>query len=107
MYSSGDFLFWLTYSISTLTYLCVTLQFVGLESIMTSLTDVYPAQIRKGYRRELYLMLMCALCYAFGLLFVSQVSCKDYICIRNAFISVYIRLCKSFFMVSSSITHNL
>uniref|UniRef100_A0A3Q4HZG2 Transporter n=1 Tax=Neolamprologus brichardi TaxID=32507 RepID=A0A3Q4HZG2_NEOBR len=47
-------------------------QFAGLESIMTSLTDVYPAQIRKGYRRELYLMLICALCYMFGLLLVSE-----------------------------------
>ncbi|XP_028431208.1 sodium- and chloride-dependent GABA transporter 2 isoform X1 [Perca flavescens] len=47
-------------------------QFVGMESIMTSLSDIYPSQIRKGYRRELLLMLICAFCYVFGLLFVSQ-----------------------------------
>ncbi|XP_028301979.1 sodium- and chloride-dependent GABA transporter 2-like [Gouania willdenowi] len=47
-------------------------QFAGLESIMTSLTDIYPTQIRRGYRRELCLMLICALSYLFGLLFVSQ-----------------------------------
>ncbi|XP_045931242.1 solute carrier family 6 member 11a isoform X2 [Micropterus dolomieu] len=47
-------------------------QFVGLESIMTSLTDVYPSQIRKGYRRELFLMLICAICFMFGLLLVSE-----------------------------------
>uniref|UniRef100_A0A669DSQ8 Transporter n=2 Tax=Oreochromis niloticus TaxID=8128 RepID=A0A669DSQ8_ORENI len=47
-------------------------QFAGLESIMTSLTDVYPAHIRKGYRRELCLMLICAICYMFGLLLVSE-----------------------------------
>uniref|UniRef100_A0AAQ5XVX2 Solute carrier family 6 member 11a n=1 Tax=Amphiprion ocellaris TaxID=80972 RepID=A0AAQ5XVX2_AMPOC len=47
-------------------------QFAGLESIMTSFTDVFPSHIRKGYRRELCLMLMCALCYMFGLLLVSE-----------------------------------
>ncbi|XP_030584510.1 solute carrier family 6 member 11a [Archocentrus centrarchus] len=47
-------------------------QFIGLESIMTSLTDVFPAHIRRGYYRELYLMLICALCYMLGLLLVSE-----------------------------------
>ncbi|GAA6221888.1 sodium- and chloride-dependent GABA transporter 2-like [Lates japonicus] len=47
-------------------------QFAGLESIMTSLTDIYPSRIRKGYRRELLLMLVCAVSYVFGLLMVSE-----------------------------------
>ncbi|TNN84352.1 Sodium- and chloride-dependent GABA transporter 2 [Liparis tanakae] len=47
-------------------------QFIGLESIMTSLSDVYPSQIRKGFRRELLLMLICASGFGFGLLLVSQ-----------------------------------
>ncbi|XP_047437782.1 solute carrier family 6 member 11a isoform X1 [Mugil cephalus] len=47
-------------------------QFAGLESIMTSLTDIYPSHIRKGYRREFYLMLICILCYLFGLFLVSE-----------------------------------
>eukprot|EP00064_Thunnus_orientalis_P007498 superscaffoldBa00000839_g7519 len=47
-------------------------QFAGLESIMTSLADIYPSQIRKGYRRELLLMLICSLCYLFGLFLVSE-----------------------------------
>ncbi|XP_034528832.1 sodium- and chloride-dependent GABA transporter 2-like [Notolabrus celidotus] len=47
-------------------------QFAGLESIMTSLTDVYPAQIRQGYRREVLLFLICAMCYLIGLLLVSE-----------------------------------
>ncbi|XP_028261202.1 sodium- and chloride-dependent GABA transporter 2-like [Parambassis ranga] len=46
-------------------------QFVGLESIMTSITDVYPSQIRKGYRRELLLLLLCTVCYILGLFLVS------------------------------------
>ncbi|XP_022044920.1 sodium- and chloride-dependent GABA transporter 2-like isoform X1 [Acanthochromis polyacanthus] len=47
-------------------------QFAGLESIMTSFADVFPSHIRKGYRRELCLLLLCALCYMFGLLLVSE-----------------------------------
>ncbi|CAN9511792.1 unnamed protein product [Ophioblennius macclurei] len=47
-------------------------QFAGLESIMTSLADVYPSQIRKGYRRELCLFVICAVCYVFGLLLVTE-----------------------------------
>ncbi|XP_020497986.1 solute carrier family 6 member 11a isoform X1 [Labrus bergylta] len=47
-------------------------QFVGLESIMTSLADVFPSQIRQGYRRELLLMLVCVCCYTLGLVLVSE-----------------------------------
>ncbi|XP_030584968.1 sodium- and chloride-dependent GABA transporter 2-like [Archocentrus centrarchus] len=47
-------------------------QFVGLESIMTSLTDVFPSHLRKRYRRELYLLLICALSCMLGLVLVSQ-----------------------------------
>lgn len=64
-----------------LTCLSFPLQFVGLESIMTSLTDIYPSQIQRGCRRELLLMLICAFSYVFGLLMVSEVSCKK--CIHS------------------------
>ncbi|XP_041672100.1 sodium- and chloride-dependent GABA transporter 2-like [Cheilinus undulatus] len=47
-------------------------QFAGLESLMTSLTDMYPTQIRQGYRREVILMVICVLSYTFGLLLVSE-----------------------------------
>ncbi|XP_008283676.1 solute carrier family 6 member 11a [Stegastes partitus] len=47
-------------------------QFAGLESIMTSFADIYPSHIRKGYRRELCLMLICAFSYVFGLFLVSE-----------------------------------
>lgn len=50
------------------------LQFIGLESIITSLSDIFPSQIRKGYRRELLLLLICSFCYVVGLLLVSQVN---------------------------------
>ncbi|XP_061583219.1 solute carrier family 6 member 11a [Cololabis saira] len=47
-------------------------QFTGVESVMTSLTDVCPSQLRKGYRRELYLLMICAVCYTLGLLSVTE-----------------------------------
>lgn len=50
------------------------LQFIALESIVTSLPDIYPTYMRKGYRREVLLFLICAFCYVAGQLLVSQVS---------------------------------
>lgn len=56
-------------------------QFVGLESIITSLSDIYPSYVRKGYHRELILLLMCALSFIFGLFLVSGVSFKTFVAI--------------------------
>ncbi|XP_077430299.1 sodium- and chloride-dependent GABA transporter 2-like [Vanacampus margaritifer] len=47
-------------------------QFAGLESIMTSITDMYPSQIQRGYRREIILLLITVFCYLFGNFLVSQ-----------------------------------
>ncbi|XP_040889216.1 solute carrier family 6 member 11a [Toxotes jaculatrix] len=63
--------FWSMFFFAMIILLGIDSQFVGLESIMTSLEDIYPSQIRKGYRRELVLMLICAFCYGFGLLLAS------------------------------------
>ncbi|KAI1899701.1 hypothetical protein AGOR_G00064480 [Albula goreensis] len=46
-------------------------QFVSLEALMTSLTDLYPALIRRGRRRELLLLLVCAVCFLLGLVMVT------------------------------------
>ncbi|XP_064193241.1 sodium- and chloride-dependent GABA transporter 2-like [Anguilla rostrata] len=43
-------------------------QFVGIESLMTSLTDLYPTFVRKGYRRELLLLLMSIVSFLLGLI---------------------------------------
>lgn len=48
-------------------------QFAGLESIITSLSDIYPSYVRKGYHRELILLLLCALSFIFGLFLVTGV----------------------------------
>ncbi|XP_037399551.1 sodium- and chloride-dependent GABA transporter 2-like isoform X1 [Pygocentrus nattereri] len=46
-------------------------QFVSLEALMTSLTDLYPAVIRRGRRRELLLLLVCGICFLVGLVMVT------------------------------------
>ncbi|KAM9758515.1 sodium- and chloride-dependent GABA transporter 2-like isoform 2-T2 [Menidia menidia] len=47
-------------------------QFIGLESMMTSLTDIFPSHIQRGYRRELYLLLICSCSFLMGLFLVTE-----------------------------------
>ncbi|XP_042368855.1 sodium- and chloride-dependent GABA transporter 2-like [Plectropomus leopardus] len=46
-------------------------QFVSLEALMTSVTDLYPHLIRRGYRRELLLLFICFVCFLLGLVMVT------------------------------------
>uniref|UniRef100_A0A3B1J9B0 Transporter n=1 Tax=Astyanax mexicanus TaxID=7994 RepID=A0A3B1J9B0_ASTMX len=46
-------------------------QFVSLEALMTSLTDLYPRVIRRGRRRELLLLMVCVVCFLVGLVMVT------------------------------------
>uniref|UniRef100_A0A8D3DPI6 Transporter n=1 Tax=Scophthalmus maximus TaxID=52904 RepID=A0A8D3DPI6_SCOMX len=46
-------------------------QFVSLEALMTSVTDLYPHLIRRGHRRELLLLLVCIVCFLMGLVMVT------------------------------------
>uniref|UniRef100_A0A8C2BBR5 Transporter n=1 Tax=Cyprinus carpio TaxID=7962 RepID=A0A8C2BBR5_CYPCA len=47
-------------------------QFVGLESIMTSVTDIFPTVLRRGFRRELLLLGICLVCYLMGLFMITE-----------------------------------
>lgn len=47
-------------------------QFVGLECLMTSLTDLFPGYLRQGFRRELLLLLICSVCCLLGLSLVTE-----------------------------------
>ncbi|XP_030634302.1 solute carrier family 6 member 11a [Chanos chanos] len=47
-------------------------QFVGLESLMTSVTDVFPDMLRRGYRRELLLLMLCSCSFLLGLFSVTE-----------------------------------
>ncbi|XP_075871371.1 sodium- and chloride-dependent GABA transporter 2-like [Nelusetta ayraudi] len=46
-------------------------QFVSLEALMTSVADLYPQQVRRGYRRELLLLAICVVCFLVGLVMVT------------------------------------
>ncbi|XP_028654611.2 sodium- and chloride-dependent GABA transporter 2-like [Erpetoichthys calabaricus] len=46
--------------------------FVGLESLITAVVDLYPATLRKGQRRKIFLLLVCSSCYLIGLLMVTE-----------------------------------
>ncbi|XP_071779911.2 sodium- and chloride-dependent GABA transporter 2-like [Centroberyx gerrardi] len=46
-------------------------QFVSLEALMTSVSDLYPRLIRRGHRRELLLLFVCVVCFLGGLVMVT------------------------------------
>ena len=48
-------------------------QFVSLEALMTSVTDLYPHLIRRGHRRELLLLFVCIVCFLVGLVMITPV----------------------------------
>ena len=48
-------------------------QFVGVEGFITFLTDLYPTVFRRGYRREILIGVVCAICFLIGLSMVTEV----------------------------------
>ena len=49
-------------------------QFVEVEGQITSLVDLYPSVLRIGYRREIFIAVMCCISYLLGLTMVTKVS---------------------------------
>ena len=49
------------------------LQFVGVEGFITSVVDLYPAFLRRGYRREILIAGVCVLSFFIGLSMVTEV----------------------------------
>ncbi|KAJ8256368.1 hypothetical protein COCON_G00185200 [Conger conger] len=47
-------------------------QFVGLEVVMTSVTDLFPKVLRRSGRREIFLLLFCLTCFVLELVMVTQ-----------------------------------
>lgn len=45
-----------------------------VEGQITSIVDLYPALLRKGYRREIFIAVMCFMSYLLGLAMVTKVS---------------------------------
>lgn len=53
--------------------LSLTPQFVEVEGQITSLVDLYPSFLRKGYRREIFIAIVCSISYLLGLTMVTEV----------------------------------
>ncbi|XP_036188204.1 sodium- and chloride-dependent taurine transporter isoform X2 [Myotis myotis] len=47
-------------------------QFVEVEGQITSLVDLYPSFLRKGFRREIFIALICSISYLLGLTMVTE-----------------------------------
>uniref|UniRef100_A0A671TMP8 Transporter n=1 Tax=Sparus aurata TaxID=8175 RepID=A0A671TMP8_SPAAU len=47
-------------------------QFVEVEGQITSLVDLYPSFLRKGYRREVFIAILCCISYLLGLTMVTK-----------------------------------
>ena len=49
-------------------------QFVGVEGVVTTIVDQYPHLLRKGYRKEVFIGIICIIMFFVGLSMVSNVS---------------------------------
>ena len=49
-------------------------QFVAIEGFVTAIVDVYPRIFRKGYRKEIFVAIICFVWYILGLLTITEVS---------------------------------
>ncbi|KAI1897147.1 hypothetical protein AGOR_G00080200 [Albula goreensis] len=47
-------------------------QFVGLEAIMTAISDMYPSFFQVGHRRKFLLLFICSCCFFIGLVMVTE-----------------------------------
>ncbi|XP_074651903.1 sodium- and chloride-dependent taurine transporter-like [Tubulanus polymorphus] len=47
-------------------------QFVGVEGFVTAIVDAYPTQLRKGYRREICIGIICFISFLIGLSMVTN-----------------------------------
>ena len=46
---------------------------MGVEGFVTAIVDLFPNQLRRGYRKEMFIALMCIIWFLFGLSMVTEV----------------------------------
>lgn len=57
----------------------LTVQFVAMEVVMTSIIDMFPTVMRRAGRREYFLLLFCLTCFFSQLVMITEVSMEGYI----------------------------
>lgn len=51
----------------------LSVQFVAVEVVMTSITDMFPTVMRRAGRRERFLLLFCLICFFSQLVMITEV----------------------------------
>ncbi|XP_033506845.1 sodium- and chloride-dependent GABA transporter 2-like [Epinephelus lanceolatus] len=63
---------WATLFFIMIIFLGLDSQFVYLEALITSISDMYPSFFLTGHRRKLLLLVVCAICFLIGLCMVTD-----------------------------------
>ncbi|XP_056885945.1 sodium- and chloride-dependent GABA transporter 2-like [Takifugu flavidus] len=64
--------FWSILFFATIILLGLDSQFVGLEALVTAISDMYPSFFHVGHRRKILLLAICVVCFFIGLSMVTQ-----------------------------------
>ncbi|XP_071374686.1 sodium- and chloride-dependent GABA transporter 2-like [Centroberyx affinis] len=63
---------WATFFFIMIIFLGLDSQFVYLEGLVTSISDMYPSFFFTGHRRKLLLLVICVVCFLVGLFMVTE-----------------------------------
>ncbi|KAL6479349.1 hypothetical protein MHYP_G00127820 [Metynnis hypsauchen] len=63
---------WALCFFAMLILLCVDTEFVGIEGVMTAVTDMFPRVLRRAGRRELFLLFFCIFTFCYQLIMVTE-----------------------------------
>lgn len=79
-------------------------QFVCLEGLITSISDMYPSYFFTGHRRKLLLLVIALVSFFVGLFMVTEVSAVSFRCNpqRSVFISVSVGSCMMFISMGNA-----